>query len=269
MHYKKLGGISMANIFKRVAMIWLLFMLILIVLGTITDTQSAIIGYITIACIGIWAVITCWQHKNKNKIFEQQTLKFKEEYEKQKIANESYIQRLEKNVQDLQEQVMQADETMEQQVNAKFEEKWKEQQMENDLYIQQLECDVQNFKSQLGQLHIFEKSLSDLVERMPGEIYERYVGYKLTKIGWKNIEYTPVTKDYGADIISENPKGEIVCIQCKRYSDPVGISAVQEVYAAKGYYGCAGAMVVTTSTFTQAARELAKRNAVELLENFK
>ena len=49
-------------------------------------------------------------------------------------------------------------------------------------------------------------------------------------------------------------------VQAKRHTKPVGIKAVQEVVAAKGMYRCTEAMVVTNSTFTQPAMELARTN---------
>lgn len=55
-------------------------------------------------------------------------------------------------------------------------------------------------------------------------------------------------------------------IQAKRYVKAVGIKAVQEAVAAKGMYGCTEAMVVTNSTYTRAARELARANRVALWE---
>ena len=54
-------------------------------------------------------------------------------------------------------------------------------------------------------------------------------------------------------------------MQCKYYSAPVGLGAVQEAVAGKAMYGCNAAMVVTNSTFTKAAEELAVQNGVVLI----
>lgn len=118
------------------------------------------------------------------------------------------------------------------------------------------------------RLSAMEKELSKIVPYMNGEAYERYVGYKIACLGWQEVTYTPASNDYGADIIAYTPQGEKVCIQCKRYSDSVGREAVQEIAAAKPYYGCSKAMVITNSTFTRQAKELARSNSVELVENF-
>lgn len=53
-------------------------------------------------------------------------------------------------------------------------------------------------------------------------------------------------------------------MQCKRYKGKVGISAVQEVLGAKGYYKADKAMVITNSYFTPNAIKLANANDVEL-----
>ncbi len=107
------------------------------------------------------------------------------------------------------------------------------------------------------------------VDQLTGKEYERYVGEKLCHLGYTLIRYTPDSGDYGADIIMKNPDGEKSCIQCKRYKKSVGVSAVQEIVAAKGYYGCTEAVVATTAAFTPSARELAERNGVRLLEHFR
>lgn len=97
--------------------------------------------------------------------------------------------------------------------------------------------------------------------------YERYVAQSLKTSGCENVEVTPASGDFGADIIFRK-NGAKVCAQCKLYSKPVGISAVQEVIGAKAHYKCAAAMVITNSTYTDAAQQLAKENAVILVDEF-
>ena len=54
-------------------------------------------------------------------------------------------------------------------------------------------------------------------------------------------------------------------IQCKNYSKPVGVSAVQEVESGRKYYSLDFAIVVAPSGFTPAARELAARSGILLV----
>ena len=102
----------------------------------------------------------------------------------------------------------------------------------------------------------------------PGIKYEHKVAQWLKKHGYRNVHVTPASGDYGVDITAR--KGRIrYAIQCKSYSRPVGVSAVQEVYSGIRHYNCDRAMVVTNSTFTAAAKTLARENNVILVENIK
>lgn len=106
------------------------------------------------------------------------------------------------------------------------------------------------------------------VPKMSPYQYEHYVAQHLKNRGFVKVEVTPKSGDFGADILLTDKDGSRMCVQCKQYSNPVGIKAVQEVIGAKAYYGCTRAAVITTSTFTPAAKELAKRSGVELYEKF-
>ncbi len=96
-----------------------------------------------------------------------------------------------------------------------------------------------------------------------GDKYE-HLGAKILKDkGFSDITVTQDTGDFGVDIIATKD-GERYAVQCKYYSSPVGIKAVQEVYAGMNYYHCTKAIVMTNSTFTDAAKKLAQSNGVIL-----
>lgn len=105
-------------------------------------------------------------------------------------------------------------------------------------------------------------------ERMTGLEYEHYCAKRLALEGFSNLVVTSGSGDYGADIIGYDLKGRKICFQCKKHESSVGVSAVQEVLAAKVYYNADRAAVLTTSTFTPAARKLAKSGNVELIERY-
>lgn len=111
-------------------------------------------------------------------------------------------------------------------------------------------------------------SRTQTVDTMNGLQYEAYVAQKLRKMGYKNLKITKASGDYGADIIATDSNGKKTCIQCKKYHGSVGVHAVQEIIAAKGYYSCKRAIVITTATFTANAKTLAKSQNVELIEHF-
>lgn len=68
----------------------------------------------------------------------------------------------------------------------------------------------------------------------------------------------------GADLIAVDAQGRKIVIQCKRNGKPVGVTAVQEVLGAKHFYRANEAWVVTNSTFTVAAKKLARSSKVRL-----
>ncbi len=100
------------------------------------------------------------------------------------------------------------------------------------------------------------------IYNMDGIEFENCCIEHFKKLGYK-AEPTATSGDFGADILLRK-NGRLTVVQCKRYKDKVGVSAVQEVVGALGYYKADSAMVITNSRYTPAARELAKANNVEL-----
>ncbi len=107
------------------------------------------------------------------------------------------------------------------------------------------------------------------VAEMNGFEYEEYVAARMKEAGYAKVRVTEKTGDYGADIIAVDPKGKKIAVQCKHYKSNVGISAIQEIHAARDYYGTDLAAVVTTAQFTDAAKKLAAKNSVLLFPAFK
>lgn len=100
-------------------------------------------------------------------------------------------------------------------------------------------------------------------EQKAGAEFELTCAEILKKRGFKKVRVTQESRDQGADIIAWK-KGYKYAVQCKLYGRPVGNKAVQEVYAAKTFYGCHRAAVMTNQTFTRGAIELAEMTDVEL-----
>lgn len=102
----------------------------------------------------------------------------------------------------------------------------------------------------------------DEIDEMTGVEFEIYLYYKLKKMGYK-VKMTPVSGDYGADLILKKRKEKIV-VQAKRYRKDVGIAAVQEVIGSIAYYNADRGMVITNSFFTTNAINLAIANDIIL-----
>lgn len=94
--------------------------------------------------------------------------------------------------------------------------------------------------------------------------YERFVLGVIKNAGFE-CSVTPVT-DQGVDIVVTIRKTRIA-VQCKYYTETVSNAAVQEVVAGKAMYGCSHACVVSNSTYTPAAKALARANHVGLLHH--
>jgi restriction system protein len=103
----------------------------------------------------------------------------------------------------------------------------------------------------------------DPVLAMNGEEFEEYLQAFFQGGGYRAV-LTPNGADFGADLVLERGRERTV-VQAKHWvKRDVGVSAVQEVHAAKAHYKADHAMVVTVGSFTKQAVDLAKSCKVEL-----
>jgi restriction system protein len=120
--------------------------------------------------------------------------------------------------------------------------------------------------SQLVLRYIEKQKLAKLgiadIDKLSGRDFEKYLEVLFEKKGYR-VKRTKYIGDYGADLVVESGNDKTV-IQAKRFKGKVGVKAIQEAVASKGYYGCQNAMVVTNSNFTEQAIKLARANNVEL-----
>lgn len=96
-----------------------------------------------------------------------------------------------------------------------------------------------------------------------GHDFERWVAEALNKFGW-DTHVTAGSGDQGIDVIATRGRYTLG-LQCKLYGSPVGNKAVQEAYAGKSYYGVDAVGVLTNTTFTSSARDIAVKTGVWLL----
>ena len=100
------------------------------------------------------------------------------------------------------------------------------------------------------------------VDEMTGWEFERWLAHFFERVGFE-VKRTPYRGDFGADFVL-TWNGVKIAVQAKRSRRQVGVSGVQEVVAAKAYYGCEQAMVVTNGYFTEQAVILARANGVRM-----
>lgn len=98
----------------------------------------------------------------------------------------------------------------------------------------------------------------DPLDGMEGHDFEYYCADILRSRGFLEVEVTRGSGDYGVDILAEKD-GVTYAIQCKSYSGPVGVKAVQEAYAGRDYYDRMVGAVLTNQYFTKPAVEAAKK----------
>jgi hypothetical protein len=105
----------------------------------------------------------------------------------------------------------------------------------------------------------------DKIHYMSGSEFERYMADVLRQKGYR-VEETPLSGDQGVDLVLPDLDGKRVVIQLKRWTGPVGNNAVQATFAGMAHYQADEGWVITTSTFTKAARELARSTRVRLID---
>ena len=98
---------------------------------------------------------------------------------------------------------------------------------------------------------------------MEGHEFEYFCADLLKRRGFKDVVVTKGSGDFGIDILAERD-GISYGIQCKNYHAPIGVKAVQEVYAGRDYYDCMVGVVMSNQYFTGPAVEAAKKLKIVL-----
>ncbi len=110
---------------------------------------------------------------------------------------------------------------------------------------------------------IFRKKKSYQWDDMEGHEFEHFCADLLKRRGFKDVRVTKGSGDFGIDILAERD-GISYGIQCKNYTTPIGVKAVQEVYAGRDYYDCMVGVVMSNQYFTGPAVEAAKKLKIVL-----
>ena len=102
------------------------------------------------------------------------------------------------------------------------------------------------------------------INKLSGVEFEKYLSEFFKGKGYE-VETTPTTGDQGTDLILKK-NGKRISVQTKRYSGTVGNKAVQEALSGKIYYNCDESWVITNSTFSNSAKDLAEKSSVKLID---
>ena len=98
---------------------------------------------------------------------------------------------------------------------------------------------------------------------MEGHEFEYAIADLLRHNGWRDVEVTQGSGDYGIDILARRGSTRYA-IQCKRYNSAVGVKAGQEAGLGVDYYHYDAAAVITNNTFTKQAQNIAAATGVRL-----
>ena len=109
----------------------------------------------------------------------------------------------------------------------------------------------------------FDDRVSSSFDGMDGHEFEYFCAEILKDNGFCEVRVTPGSGDQGVDVLATKD-GIKYAIQCKNYASSLGNTPVQEVHAGKAFYNCHVGVVMTNSTFTTGAKELAKATGVLL-----
>ncbi|NOT96253.1 MAG: restriction endonuclease [Nitrospira sp.] len=103
------------------------------------------------------------------------------------------------------------------------------------------------------------------VDKLSGRQFEIFLEKLLLDLGFTNLKQTPLSGDFGGDILAEKDSERYV-IQAKRNARTVGVRAVQEAHTARDYYGATASMVIANRNFSGRAKELAHRCGCTLVD---
>ena len=97
-----------------------------------------------------------------------------------------------------------------------------------------------------------------LMDELEGHEFEYFCADLLKNMGFSEVEVTKGSGDFGVDILAERD-GVSYAFQCKCYDKPIGVRAVEEIYAGKDFYDRMVGVVMTNQYFTGPAVEMARK----------
>jgi restriction system protein len=105
---------------------------------------------------------------------------------------------------------------------------------------------------------LFDQSCLPVVDAMSGPQFEAYVAELLRMDGHRDVRVVGGPGDGGADILSTEPSGRAIAVQCKRVTSPVPVGVVRQLNGTLSHEhpGRSG-VIITTSRLTRPAAELA------------
>ena len=127
-----------------------------------------------------------------------------------------------------------------------------------------LEVEEEELKRQRIEGLLRRDAVGDEINYMSGPEFERFMADVFRQKGY-DVQETKSTGDQGVDLLLDIDDKK-VAVQLKRWTGPVGNKAVQATFAGMAHYAADEGWIITTSTFTKSARELARSTRVRLID---
>ncbi len=150
----------------------------------------------------------------------------------------------------------------EEQMRERFLERQRRKRLLEEQERKQLE---EEQKRQRIESLLRRDAVRDEINYMSGPEFERFMADVFRQKGYE-VEETRLSGDQGVDLILPDLDGKRVVVQLKRWTPPVGNKAVQATFAGMAHYQAQEGWIITTSTFTKSARELARSTRVRLID---
>lgn len=126
---------------------------------------------------------------------------------------------------------------------------------------------LQKHKKYLAALKVFEQQQQRLLESfwstLSGRAFEHELAQLFERLGY-GVQLTPYGRDGGIDLFVQQ-KGKSTIVQCKRYTGPVGVAIVRELYGVLQSSEADSAILAATGGFTQGVLDFAKDKPIQLL----
>lgn len=124
-----------------------------------------------------------------------------------------------------------------------------------------------NTSKSIKSKNLTEKELLTVdIDSMSGDDFENLMYLYFKDKGYKPYK-TPPTGDHGVDLVIKAPKdGLKIAVQCKRYKSNKGIGNADliKLEAGKRFYKCPKTLFITTSYYTDKAKEYAESVNMQL-----
>ena len=105
----------------------------------------------------------------------------------------------------------------------------------------------------------------DAVMSLSPRDFEIWCTDLFAELGFERPTATPLSNDKGIDVFCRK-NGELIAVQCKKYTGIVGAPEIQKFMGAIQNAGATGGYFITTGSFSIPAEQMAYRNHVELID---